>query len=119
VEFAHGTTRESGLNIIDKGINYEDSINAKLWSKEPGSFFTVRVDPSNPYKALSAAASWGARHGGSVSVVVVRLPQSVVERLEAARSLVDTINPVQAVFRPESFEVVNNVAQFAIIHVRG
>jgi len=119
IEFAHGTTRESGLNILAKGVSYEDSISAMFWSKEAGSFFTVRVDPSNPYGALSAAASWGARHGGSVSVVLIRLPRSVVQSLEAATSLVYTIEPVQAVFKPASFDTVNNAAQFSIVHVRG
>jgi len=119
IEFAHGTTRESGLNIVDKGLNYDDAVNAMLGSKEPGSFFTVKVNPSEPYEALTAAASWGARHGRSVSVVLLRLPQSVIESLEAARSLVHTADPVQSVFRRASFDIVNREAQWDILHVRG
>jgi len=119
VEFAHGTTRESGLNIVDKGLNYDDAVDAMLGSKEPGSFFTVKVDPSEPYEALSAAASWGARHGSSVSIVLLRLPRPVIESLEAARSLVHTADPMQSVFRRASFEIVNREAQWDILHVRG
>lgn len=119
VEFAHGTTRESGLDIVDNGVNYEAGVEAMFGSKEPGSFFTVRVDPSQPYEALSTVASWGARHGGSVAVVIVRLPQAVVERLEAAGLLVHRIRPMESIFRPRSFETVNHEAEWDIIHVRG
>ena len=54
VDFAHGTTRQSGKNIIN-GLNRAESLKAMFGSKEPGSFFTVRIDPSDPSEALSAA----------------------------------------------------------------
>jgi hypothetical protein len=119
VEFAHGTTHELGLNVINIGLSYTAGRAAELGSKEPGSFFTVKVNPSNPYEALSVAASWGARRGGSVSVVLLRLPQPVVESLEAAGSLVHNTIPVESIFRPVSFDVVNREAQWSIVAVRG
>lgn len=119
LEFAHGTTRESGERIVDNGLSYQAGIAAMFGSREPGSFFTVRVDPSDPYEALSYAASWGTRHGSTVSVVICRLPRAIVEHLEATGALVHVTHPPQSVFRPSSFQAVNHEAQWDIIHVSG
>jgi len=119
VDFAHGTTRQSGQNIIINGLNRAESLKAMFGSKEPGSFFTVRIDLADPSEALSAAAGWASmRHGGEICVVICRLPQSVVEGLESSRLLVHTIGPTQSVFRPGSYAIVNREARWFIANVR-
>ena len=117
VDFAHGTTCESGLGIITDGLNHDAGIGAMVGSQEPGSFFTVKVNPDDPMAALETAAFWGKRHGDAGCVVVCRLPQSVVEGLESAGSLVHTSIPYQSVFRPGSFGIVNREAQWFMVNV--
>lgn len=117
VEFAHGTTREAGIKILDRGIDYDAGLQAMFGSKKPGSFFTIKIDPSRPYEALDTAAAWGARHGGAVSVVLLRLPQSIVDGLEASGSLTHNIHPVESIFHPRSFETVNRQGEWNILHI--
>jgi len=116
VDFAHGTTPEYVANIRSGGISREAGLQALFGSSEPGSFFTTRVDRYATWQeALSEAASWGARRylggPGPISLVIVRLPESVVRSLEAGGSLVDYFNNgnyFESKFAPESFDIVNS-----------
>jgi len=118
VDFAHGTTRVSGQNILDKGLNHEDTLISEAYSHAPGSFFTVKVDPSDPRTALEVAADWAKRHEGDLCVVVCRLPRTVVNGLENAGSLVHTTIPYQSTFYPESFDAVNQNATWFWVDVQ-
>ncbi len=84
-------------------------------SVEPGSFFTITVNPSNPSEALSTAAFWAKRHDGPLCVLVCRLRRPVVDSLEGAGSLIHTIEPTQSIFRPASFKTVNREAEWIIV----
>lgn len=120
VDFAHGTTRASGQNILDKGLNHEDALMNEAHSHAPGSFFTVRVDLSNARIALEVAADWAKRHEGDLCIVVCRLPRTVVKGLENAGSLVHTMIPYQyqSVFYPESFVAINENATWFWVDVQ-
>jgi RHS repeat-associated protein len=111
-DFAHGTSVESGQNIVNNGLS-EAAGKANIYgSKAPGSFFTVPVDQADKSAALETAAFWGARHGGETCVVVCRLPSSVVADLESRGLLQRTTTPVQAVFHPDAFPTVNQFAEW-------
>ena len=116
VDFAHGTTRASAVNIVDSGLSYEAGLEHMVGSVEPGSFFTIRVNPSNPSEALSTAAFWAKRHDGPLCVLICRLRKSLVDNLEGDGSLIHTIGPTQSVFRPASFGVVNREAEWIIVN---
>jgi len=115
VDFAHGTTRASAVNIVDNGLSYDAGLEHIVGSVEPGSFFTIKVNPSNPSEALSTAAFWAKRHDGPLCVLVCRLPRSVIGNLEGAASLIHTIEPTQSIFRPASFEAMNREAEWIIV----
>lgn len=117
VDFAHGTTVESGRTIIADGINRDAGIAAMVGSQEPGSFFTVKVNPADPAAALETAAYWGSRHEGERCVTICRLPQSVIGSLESAGVLIHTRVPYQSIFRPGSFETVNREARWFLVNV--
>jgi hypothetical protein len=75
----------------------------------------VRVDPADPGAALETAAFWGARHAAAdepLCVVVCRVPRSVVERLESSGLLQHTDVPVQSVFHPGAFPILNQEASW-------
>jgi hypothetical protein len=120
IDFAHGTQRTYATRIVNDGVSRDEILRHSVGSHEPGSFFTVQIDQSNPMGALETAAAWGARHGGATVVLVCRLPAAVVRELERAGSLVYTDVPNQAVFRYDAFETVNRNAQWFIVRaVRG
>jgi len=56
VDFAHGTTRASAADIVANGLSYEMGLKNMAGSVEPGSFFTIRIDPSDPSEALRTRA---------------------------------------------------------------
>lgn len=119
VDFAHGTAFESASNIVNSGLNREASLTAMVFSKEPGSFFAVKVDPLNPSDALGMAASWATRHNpDDICIVICRLPRSGIESLESSRLLIHTFGPPQSVFRPDAFEIVNREARWFLRRVR-
>lgn len=115
-DFAHGTNPANGSNIVNNGLS-EAAANAsrQLPSKAPGSFFTVPVDPADPMAAVQAAQQWGMRAGGQTCVVICRLPKSVVATLEQQGLLVRTEVPVQAVFDPRSYPLVNQHAEWILM----
>jgi hypothetical protein len=114
-DFAHGTRSDYAERIVRHGPSRAASLRNTVGSHEPGSWFTVRVDPTDPVAALETAASWGARHPGETCVLVCRLPTSVVRQLEEAGALAHTDVPFQSVFRPESFATVRRHAQWFIV----
>ena len=119
VDFAHGTTSASAQDIVSNGINREASLANMVGSREPGSFYTVQVDPLNPTEALELAASWATRHNPQdICIVICRLPVSVVNALEGSRLLVRRFQPPESIFRPDSFDIVNQEATWFTIKVR-
>ncbi len=116
VDFAHGTTRASATDIMVNGPSYETGLKNMTGSVEPGSFFTIRIDPSNPSEALSTAAFWAKRHDGPLCVLICRLPRSVVGDLEGGGALIHTVGPTQSIFRPASFDVVNRAAAWVVVN---
>ena len=118
VEFAHGTTHGPAADITTNGLNRDALLAGDVGSRRPGSFFTIRVDPANPYEALGTAASWGGRHEGDVCVVICRLPTSVVSDLEGAGTLVHRARPNESIFHPDSFATVNREAIWKILNAR-
>jgi RHS repeat-associated protein len=115
VDFAHGTSREHAHAIIDRGLDAGAIRSAEFGSREPGSFFTVRVDPDDRAEAIETALFWGQRHTKrqeDACVIVCRLPVEVVGDLERAGSLRHDIAPRQSVFRPDAFPTVNANAQW-------
>lgn len=119
IDFAHGTTSTSAQNIVDNGLNRDAALAAMVGSREPGTFFTVQVDPLNTNEALELAASWATRHNPQdICIVICRLPRSVVESLESSRLLVHRFQPHESVFRPDSYDIVNREATFFSFKVR-
>lgn len=116
VDFAHGTTRASAADIVANGLNYEAGLKNMAGSVEPGSFFTIRIDPSDPPTALSTAAFWAKRHDGPLCVLICRLPRSIVGNLEGSGALIHTIGPTQSIFRPASFDFVNRAAEWIVVN---
>jgi len=116
VDFAHGTTRASAADIMVNGLSYEAGLKNMAGSVEPGSFFTIRIDPSDPSEALSTAAFWAKRHDGPLCVLICRLPQSVVEDLEGGGALIHTVGPTQSIFRPASFDAVDRAAAWVVVN---
>jgi Pretoxin HINT domain len=111
-DFAHGTTTQSGQDIVNNGLNTAASKANLFGSKAPGSFFTVPVNQADKQAALETAAFWGSRHGGQTCVIVCRLPKNVVADLESRGLLSRTETPVQAVFHPDAFPIINQHAQW-------
>jgi hypothetical protein len=111
-DFAHGTTLESGQNIVNNGLDRVASNANLVGSKAPGSFFTVPVNPADKMAALETAGSWGSRHGGETCVIVCRLPNNVVADLERQGWLTRTEAPLQAAFHPNAFPIVNRFAEW-------
>jgi len=116
VDFAHGTTRASAADIVANGLSYEMGLKNMAGSVEPGSFFTIRIDPSDPSEALSTAAFWAKRHDGPLGVLICRLPRSVVRNLEGSGALIHTVGPTQSIFRPASFDTVNRDAEWIVVN---
>jgi len=116
VDFAHGTTRASAADIMASGLSYEAGRKNMAGSVEPGSFFTIRINPSAPSEALSTAAFWGKRHDGPLCVLICRLPRSVVEDLEGGDTLIHTVGPTQSIFRPASFDAVGREAEWIVVN---
>ena len=116
VDFAHGTTRASAADIMVNGLSYEAGLKNMAGSVEPGSFFTIRIDPSDPSEALSTAAFWAKRHDGPLCVLICRLPRSVVEDLEGGGALIHTVGPTQSIFRPASFDAVDRAAAWVVVN---
>jgi hypothetical protein len=117
VDFAHGTRCDYAEQIVRRGPSRAAILRNTVGSHEPGSFFTVRVDPSDPAAALETAATWGARHSGEICVLVCRLPTGIVRQLEQAAALAHTDVPYQSVFRPRAFAAVRRHAQWFIVPV--
>ncbi|WP_410659208.1 SpvB/TcaC N-terminal domain-containing protein [Amycolatopsis sp. lyj-112] len=107
VDFAHGATTESATDIMTNGLSKAKSLQNLVGSQDPGSFYTIRIDPADPMAALQTAASWGSRHKpGPWSVLVLSLPAHAVDSLEAAGLLRTDYTPYQSVFKPESFPII-------------
>jgi RHS repeat-associated protein len=107
VDFAHGTRRSTAPEIAQNGPNREAIIRNSIGSVEPGSFFTIRVDPANAMESVNAAIGWASiRYGPDVCAVICRVPQVVVTQLEEAELLVHTWKPLQSYFRPGSFGIL-------------
>src|SRR5206468_9901312 len=79
VEFAHGTTVASARDIARHGLSERRARRRKVWSYQPGSFYTVLIDPYDVQGSLEYALSWGTRHAGSLAVLKLRLPRAIVE----------------------------------------
>ena len=116
VDFAHRTTRVSATDIIANGLSYEAGLRNLAGSVEPGSFFTIRIDLSDPSEALSTAAFWAKRHDGPLCVLICRLPRSAVEDLEVGDALIHTVRPTQSIFRPISFDAVDREAKWIVVN---
>jgi hypothetical protein len=115
VEFAHGTTVTSARDIAQHGLSERRAPLREVWSYQPGSFCTVRIDPNDVQGSLEYALSWGTRHSGVLAVLKLRLPREIVERLKADGSLAEYTQPTESVFRPEAFDVVNQYAVWEVI----
>ncbi|MEC4895834.1 MAG: RHS repeat-associated core domain-containing protein [Oscillatoria sp. PMC 1051.18] len=115
-DFAHGTSLENIDNIINNGINNEA---AKANSKgglvnRPGSFFTVPL-PQNG--GIQTAYEFGLRHSDQPAVLIMRVPENIFHNLEAnnqvfSRPIAGAENMTETIFRPESFDTLNQYAEF-------
>ena len=114
VKFAHGTNRSGGQQILAMGVNETASVAAMAGSREPGSFFTVEINPFNPLVALETAAFWDGRHGKDVCIVLCCLPSTVVRALEqlSPPALIHEVKPTQSIFRPRSFGIINQYLHY-------
>ena len=108
IDFAHGTTVANAERILDEGVSESAIRGASSGSREPGSFFTIRIDPNDPDAALEHALWWAReRHGGECVVVVCSIPEGLADQLERNGLLRNSRQPIESVFRPGSFPLIN------------
>jgi len=120
-DFAHGSHRDHVVDIVEDGLDAERATElsqAGRANQNPGSFFTIPLS-GDGQEGLQYAADFGARvYGADTEIAVMRVPESVFQSLEASgaaysRSIPGIANNVtETIFRPESFDVLNQHATF-------
>jgi len=120
-DFAHGSHRDHVVDIVENGLDVErasELSQAGRANQSPGSFFTIPLS-GDGQEGLQYAADFGARvYGPDTEIAVMRVPESVFQGLEASgaaysRSIPGIANNVtETIFRPESFEALNQYATF-------
>ena len=124
IDFFHGSSRESVENIINNGL---DTNAARRYSgggrvNRPGSFFSIET--SEP-EALQLAYEFGLNRvadPNDVRVLVVRVPESTIRHLESGnliirRPIAGVETTTETIFRPGSFDTLNQVVEFPEIIV--
>ena len=115
-DFAHGTSLENIDDIINNGL----SANAARENSKgglvnlPGSFFTVPLPPNG---GIQRAYEFGLRHTEQPAVLIMRIPENVFLDLEKSgaaffRPIAGEEDAIETVFRPESFDILNQLAEF-------
>ncbi|AFY40222.1 RHS repeat-associated core domain protein [[Leptolyngbya] sp. PCC 7376] len=114
-DFAHGTSKEDALDILTYGIN-ETRARSRYPGGQglPGSFHTV--DLQREPAALQIAYEFGLRKAPDPVILVMRVPESDFDKLEATGQVftqeIGQSGVNETVFRPSSFETLNRVAIF-------
>lgn len=117
-DFAHGSSLENLQNIRSDGLSEVAALDAKRpGGSQAGSFFTTPVSPDHATEGLNVAYGYGQRYAAEPAVLIMRVPEGVFRQLEESgaafsRPIIGRENVTETVFRPESFQTLNQHAQF-------
>ena len=119
LHFCHGGELANVVAIVATGLN---PVSVNTHKHAPGSFFAHEASQPD---ALAAASAWpivsGKTNGRGMGVVAMVVPNSILQALTAA-GLVRTGPvpglpgmPLETVFSPASFPVLNLKAKFSLV----
>jgi RHS repeat-associated protein len=108
-DFVHAGTADSLNNIMQNGLNAADNVSAMIKngtrSVSTGSFFTIKVGGNvSGRDAMEAALGWRPNANGWL---VLRLPNTLVRKLENKSLLVHDEVPYQSYFKSEAYPAIN------------
>ena len=115
-DFAHSSSLESIDDIINNGLNANKAKRNSRGGQVniAKSFFTVPLPQEG---GIQRAYEFGLRHSDQPAVVIMRVPEDLFIQLEESGSAFSRPIPggediIETIFRPESFDALNQRAEF-------